>query len=256
MSRFWNRLLLSAAIIVLPLPAQASEEGGGIAALDWAVLIFYLLTLVGIGLYFARREDSTEDYFVAGRTMPWWAAGVSIFGTQLSAITFLAVPAKAFAVDWVYFLVNMTIIMVAPVVVYLYLPFLRGTGVTSAYEYLERRFSLGVRIFGAVAFLLFQIGRMGIILYLPAIVLATVTGVDAALSIILMGILATGLHHTGRHQGGHLDGCEPGGGSGGCGNLDARPHHTQCGGGDWGHCFGRFEGRKVQHVQLDLGQFR
>jgi len=174
-----------------PASAWAGEESGTIAALDWVVLLLYLLTLVGIGLYFIRREDSTEDFFVAGRTMPWWAAGVSIFGTQLSAITFLAVPAKAFAVDWVYFLVNMTIILVAPLVVYFYLPFLRGTGVTSAYEYLERRFSLSVRLAGATAFLLFQVGRMGIILFLPAIVLATVTGIDVRASIVLMGVLAT-----------------------------------------------------------------
>jgi SSS family solute:Na+ symporter len=189
--RLSARLCVSIAVLLLPALARADEGHGGIAALDWGVLVFYLLTLVAIGLYFARRENSTEEYFVAGRTMPWWAAGVSIFGTQLSAITFLAVPAKAFAVDWVYFLVNMTIIMVAPVVVFLYLPFLRGTAVTSAYEYLEKRFSLGVRMFGAVAFLLFQIGRMGIILFLPAIVLATVTGVDVMVSIVLMGILAT-----------------------------------------------------------------
>jgi len=186
-----GRLRVILLLLHLPCLAQAGDGTPGIAALDWAVLIVYLLTLVGIGLYFARRDDSTEDYFVAGRTMPWWAAGVSIFGTQLSAITFLAVPAKAFSADWVYFLVNMTIIMVAPLVVYVYLPFLRGSGVTSAYEYLEKRFSLSVRMFGALAFLLFQVGRMGIILYLPAIVLATVTGVDVTLSIVLMGILAT-----------------------------------------------------------------
>ena len=186
-----KRLAALASLLLAAVPARAADDQAAIAPVDWAVLVLYLLTLVGIGFYVARREDSTEEYFVAGRSMPWWAAGVSIFGTQLSAITFLAVPAKAFAVDWVYFLVNMTIIAVAPVVVYLYLPFLRRTGVTSVYEYLERRFSLGVRMFGAVTFLLFQVGRMGIILYLPAIVLATVTGVDVMLSIVLMGILAT-----------------------------------------------------------------
>ncbi|MGB2958441.1 MAG: hypothetical protein WBD30_06100, partial [Bacteroidota bacterium] len=77
--------------------------------LDYLLLVIYLLLLVGMGVYFARRERSIEDFFLAGRKMPWWAAGISIFGTQLSAITFLAVPAKAFAADWVYFLVNMTI---------------------------------------------------------------------------------------------------------------------------------------------------
>ena len=163
----------------------------GFATLDYIAIILYFLVLVYMGIYFARREKSADDFFIAGRRIPWWAAGISIFGTQLSAITFLAVPAKAFAEDWVYFLVNMTIIMVAPIVIYLYLPFFRKLNITSAYEYLEKRFNLGVRIFGSLAFLLFQIGRMGIVLYLPAIVLTTATGINIYICILVMGILAT-----------------------------------------------------------------
>ena len=159
--------------------------------LDYLLLALYLLLLVGVGVYFARREKSIERFFLAGRKMPWWAAGVSIFGTQLSAITFLAVPAKAFATDWVYFLVNMTIIMVAPIVVYVYLPTFCRSKITSAYEYLEQRFNVWVRVFGSMAFLLFQMGRIGIVLFLPAITLATATGMDVTLCILLMGVLAT-----------------------------------------------------------------
>lgn len=172
-------------------PAASGAAPGRISVLDWSVLLLYLLTLVGMGFYFSRRERTTEDFFLGGRAIPWWAAGVSIFGTQLSAITFLAVPAKAFAADWVYFLVNMTIILVAPLVVYGYLPFIRATGIVSVYEYLERRFNLATRLFGAAVFLLFQVGRIGIILYLPAIVLSTVTGIDVIVSIVVMGVLAT-----------------------------------------------------------------
>ena len=98
------------------LPPQIET---GFATLDYLAILVYFLILVYMGIYFARREKSTDDFFVAGRRIPWWAAGISIFGTQLSAITFLAVPAKAFAENWVYFLVNMTIIMVAPIVVYI-----------------------------------------------------------------------------------------------------------------------------------------
>ncbi|MCK5572331.1 MAG: sodium transporter, partial [Bacteroidetes bacterium] len=137
--------------------------------LDYLLLASYLLLLLGVGAYFARRERSIDDFFLAGRRMPWWAAGVSIFGTQLSAITFLAVPAKAFATDWVYFLVNMTIILVTPIVIYVYLPVFYRSGVTSAYEYLENRFNVWVRIFGSMAFLLLQVARIGIVLFLPAI---------------------------------------------------------------------------------------
>ena len=60
------------------------------------MLAVYLLALVGMGVYFSRREKTTDDFFLGGQRIPWWAAGLSIFGTQLSAITFMAIPAKAY----------------------------------------------------------------------------------------------------------------------------------------------------------------
>jgi SSS family transporter len=155
------------------------------------VLGFYLLALVLMGGYFSRREKTTDDFFLGGRRIPWWAAGISIYGTQLSAITFMAVPAKAFATNWVFFMNAFTIVLVAPVVVYYYLPFFRRLQVTTAYEYLEKRFNLPVRLFGSTAFILFQLGRIGIVIFLPAIALSTVTGIPIALCILMMGILST-----------------------------------------------------------------
>ncbi len=155
------------------------------------VLGFYLLALVLMGGYFSRREKTTDDFFLGGRRIPWWAAGISIYGTQLSAITFMAVPAKAFATNWVFFMNAFTIVLVAPFVVYYYLPFFRRLQVTTAYEYLEKRFNLPVRLFGSTAFMLFQLGRMGIVIFLPAIALSTVTGIPIVLCILIMGILST-----------------------------------------------------------------
>jgi SSS family transporter len=164
---------------------------GGFAALDFLVLGAYLAALVGMGFYFSKRENSTHDFFLGGNRVPWWAAGLSIFGTQLSAITFMAIPAKAYATDWVYIVGNLMIVAVAPVVVYLYLPFFRQLKITSAYEYLEQRFNLPTRLVGSAAFILFQFGRMGVVLYLPSLALATVTGVNIYACILIMGILAT-----------------------------------------------------------------
>ena len=172
----------------------AAEPAGhprGFKPLDYAVLGVYLAALAAMGVYFSRREKSTEDFFLGGHRVPWWAAGLSIFGTQLSAITFMAVPAKAYHTDWGYFLGNMSIVAVAPLIVYLYLPFYRRLNVTSAYEYLERRFNLPTRLLGSAAFVLFQLGRMGIVLYLPAAALAAVTRMDVYTCIVLMGLLAT-----------------------------------------------------------------
>jgi len=158
---------------------------------NYSVLIIYLLALVVMGLYFSGREETTEDFFLAGRRIPWWAAGISIYGTQLSAITFMAIPAKSYATDWVYFIVNVCIVLIIPVVVWVYLPFYRRLNVTTVYEYLEARFSLAVRLFGSAAYILLQMGRMAIVIFLPAIALSTVTGIGIYTSILIMGIIST-----------------------------------------------------------------
>ncbi len=158
--------------------------------LNYVVLAIYMAALVGMGVYFSRREKSTDDFFKAGRRVPWWAAGLSIFGTQLSAITFMAIPAKTFATDWRYLTMNMTILLVAPLVIVLFLPFYRRLNVTTAYEYLEHRFNLAARLVGSSMFILFQIGRIGIVLFLPSIALSVVTGIDVTLCILVMGVLS------------------------------------------------------------------
>ena len=158
---------------------------------DYGMLALYLAALVIMGFYFARRERSTEDFFLAGHRVPWWAAGLSIFGTQLSAITFMAIPALVYRTDWVYLIGNMIMVAMIPVVIYFYLPFYRQLEVTTAYEYLERRFNLSVRLLGSTAFLMVQVGRMGVVLYLPALALSVVTGTDVYMCIAVMGVLAT-----------------------------------------------------------------
>jgi len=158
-------------------------------ALNYSILGVYLLALVAMGFYFSRREKTTNDFFKAGGRIPWWAAGLSIFGTQLSAITFMAIPAKTFATDWRYFLGNVAIVMVAPLIILLFLPFYRRLNVTTAYEYLERRFNLATRLLGSVMFMLFQFGRIGIVLFLPSLALSVVTGMDVSACIIVMGAL-------------------------------------------------------------------
>ncbi|MBN2357105.1 sodium/solute symporter [candidate division KSB1 bacterium] len=155
--------------------------------LNYTVLTIYLLALLMMGFYFSKREKSTDDFFKAGRRIPWWAAGLSIFGTQLSAITFMAIPAKTFSTDWLYLWGNVAIIAVAPLVIHFFLPFYRRLDVTTAYEYLEKRFSLPVRLIASLMFMLVQLGRIGVILFLPSIALSVVTGIDVNLCIMVMG---------------------------------------------------------------------
>ena len=151
----------------------------------------YLLLLVAMGIFFSRRNRGTGDFFLAGRRVPWWAAGLSIYATQLSAITFLGAPAITFAGDWVVAPSWLMILAVAPVIVAFFLPFFRRQGVITAYEYLDRRFGLGARLFGSASFIVFQLARMAVVIYLPALALQAMTGIDVSICIVTAGVLAT-----------------------------------------------------------------
>ncbi len=156
---------------------------------NYTVLVIYLLGMLGIGFYFSKKTKNTEQFFKGGSRIPWWAAGISIFATALSAITFLSIPAKAYMADWGMFMFNMTIIMIVPVIIHFYLPFFRKLNVASAYQYLEERFSSPVRYLASLFFCLFMFARVAIVLFLPSLALNAVTGLNIYLCIIFMGLV-------------------------------------------------------------------
>jgi len=166
---------------------QQSEFGWA----NWTSLGLYLLVMLGIGIYFSKRAKTTENYFLAGRKIPWWAAGLSIYGTQLSAITFMAVPAVVFATDWRLMVGLVMILLIVPIIVTFYLPFFRRVNIHTAYQYLERRFDRNVRLLGSITFILMQLARMGVVLYLPAIAISSVTGMEILVCIAIMGVFST-----------------------------------------------------------------
>ena len=161
--------------------------------LDYAVMVLYMLGLVAIGKYFASREKSTEDFFLGGRKVPWWAAGLSIYATGTSAISFMAIPAKTYSTDWLYF-IGMSIFPFFTMLIaaYLFVPMLRRLEITTVMEYFELRFGRPIRfLMSAIAVLGQVAGRMSITLLLPSIALSAVTGMNIYLSILFMGVLAT-----------------------------------------------------------------
>lgn len=158
-------------------------------ALNYGVLVLYLLLMVGVGFYFSRKTSTTDQFFKGGGQIPWWAAGISIFATTLSAITFMAIPAKTYTTNWLYFPMAFSILLIVPAVIRWYLPFFRGLKLTSAYEYLELRFNLTVRLVSSLLFIVFMITRIGIVLYLPSVALSTVTGIDLIVCILLMSLV-------------------------------------------------------------------
>lgn len=123
----------------------------------------------------------TEDFFRASGRIPSWAAAVSIYATIISSVTYLTIPAKAFATDWTYYPMLLTIPMVVPLVTRRYLPYFQRSGCSSAYELLERRFSPLVRWMASGLFCVYMVVRIALVLYLPALALSTVAGWSIAL---------------------------------------------------------------------------
>ncbi|MDR1268090.1 MAG: hypothetical protein LBK82_01065, partial [Planctomycetaceae bacterium] len=157
--------------------------------IDYGVLALYMLVVLGLGFLFMRTNSTQGDFFLGGGRLPWWAVGISIFATMLSAITFLSVPAKAFATEWRMFPYNLATILVAPLVIRYYLPYFRNMNLGTAYEYLELRFNRTIRYFASLLFAFFMISRIAIVLFLPSLALNIVTGIDVYFCIILMSLV-------------------------------------------------------------------
>lgn len=159
--------------------------------LNWSIVAIYLGGMIGVGIFFMKREaaGTTEAYFRGGQRIPSWVAGLSIFATMLSALTFMGIPARAYRTDVSWYIGQLSILLIIPIVAACYLPFFRKLDLTSAYEYLERRFSLPCRLFASLSFTAFHLGRIAIVLYLPALALAAVSDIDVITAIVVIGVL-------------------------------------------------------------------
>ncbi|MEA3298710.1 MAG: sodium:solute symporter [Pseudomonadota bacterium] len=159
-----------------------------LALADLATLVVYLALVAAVGLYFSRRNDSTEEYFVGGRAFPGWAIGLSLVGTSISSITFLAYPGDAYKTAWARYVPNLALPIGAFVAAYFFIRFFRQGKTTTAYEYLEKRFGPSIRVYAALAFICAQLVRISIILYLLALLVRELTGLDVTLCIVLAGV--------------------------------------------------------------------
>ncbi|MFK7897485.1 MAG: sodium:solute symporter [Myxococcota bacterium] len=156
--------------------------------IDWAFVALYLGGMVVMGLYFGRKNDSTEEYFVGGRRFPGWAIGLSMVGTAISSITFLSLPADSYKTYWLRFMPYVAMPLAALIAAWIFIPFFRRGDAMTAYEYLEERFGPSIRVYGAVTYIAAQLLRVSFILYLVALMLNTLTGVDEVTCILVAGI--------------------------------------------------------------------
>lgn len=161
-------------------------------SLDYVVIVVYLAIIVCIGLYFSKREKTTQDFFLGGRKIPWWAVGISLYATGTSAISFMAIPTKAWATSTLYGVEGLVGLLGMVAAAYLVIPIIRKLDITSTYEYLERRYNPWLCMWGSGLNIVFQLaGRMSVVLLLPSLALSAVTGFPVLPVIAALGLLAT-----------------------------------------------------------------
>jgi SSS family solute:Na+ symporter len=157
--------------------------------LDLTIVALYLLGTTAFGAWFLRRSHTLEGYVLGGRTLPGWAVGLSILGTYLSSISFLANPGKAYASDWRPFVFSLTLPLACWVAARWFIPLYRSRIQTTAYEHLERRFGYWARAYAGFSLILLQVGRVAVVLYLVALAMAQLLGWPVHWVILGLGLL-------------------------------------------------------------------
>lgn len=158
---------------------------------DWIVLVAYFGATMGIGFYFYKRTRSTDGYTAANRSLPGWVCGLSIFATYLSSISYLALPGKSFASNWNPFVFALSIPLATYVAVRWFVPYYRKGHEVSAYALLEKRFGLWARVYASIFYLLTQLARISVVMYLMALPLQVIFGWDIYTILIFTGICVT-----------------------------------------------------------------
>ncbi len=170
----------------------------GFTMIDLIILIVYLAAVLFAGLHFAKKDMKGKEYFKGDGTVPWWVTSVSIFATLLSPISFLSLAGNSYAGTWIMWFAQLGMLLAIPLTIRFFLPIYSKLDIDTAYHYLELRFgSKGLRVLGAVMFIIYQVGRMSIIMYLPCMVLGSLTGISVNLLIIIMGVIAIIYSYTG-----------------------------------------------------------
>ena len=141
----------------------------------------------GAGLHFAKKEMHGKEYFKGDGTVPWWVTSVSIFATLLSPISFLSLAGNSYAGTWIMWFAQLGMLLAIPLTIKFFLPIYSKLDIDTAYHYLELRFhSKFLRVLGAMMFIIYQVGRMSIIMYLPCMVLSSLMGINVNILIIII----------------------------------------------------------------------
>lgn len=159
--------------------------------IDWIIVAGYILGVSTIGSLFYRKRSSAREYFLAGRGMKVIPVAISLVAADLSAITYMGIPAWGFQHDLELYLSVIVLIPVVPIVMYLFMPFYSRFRFYTGYEYLERRFDLKTRLVASAIFLLIRGSHVAIVIYAPSTVLSLLTGMPLWGCIAIIGGFTT-----------------------------------------------------------------
>ncbi len=158
---------------------------------DKLVLGAYFLAVLALGMYFRKRSSTPSGFMIASGRLPGWAVGLSILGTFVSSVTFLAYPGQAYNSNWDAFVFSLTLPPAALAATLFFIPLYRSKVKVSAYEYMEKRFGTWARVYGSLSFMFGSLARVGMILFLVSLVLHSLTGWSHASIILATGIGVT-----------------------------------------------------------------
>ncbi|MEO7653603.1 MAG: sodium/solute symporter [Bryobacteraceae bacterium] len=159
--------------------------------LEYSILFGYLTVVAAIGAAFYRKQSTAKDYFLGGKSMSWLPVGISIVAADLSAITLMGVPAWMFQNNYEMAWGFLGPALAAPIMIYVFIPFYSGLNLYTAYEYLERRFDLRVRLVTSALFLFLRLVHVAIAIYGPSLAMSLATGLPMYQCVLGIGALTT-----------------------------------------------------------------
>ncbi len=162
-----------------------------LSKIDWIVLVIYFAGTMSIGFYFYRKSRSREGFTAANRSLPGWVCGLSIFATYLSSISFLGLPGKSYAGNWNPFVFSLSLPVAAFIAVRYFLPYYRKTGDISAYAHLEKRFGVWARMYASIFYVLTQLARIAVVMYLMALPMSMLLNCDIRIILLVTGVSVT-----------------------------------------------------------------
>jgi len=163
---------------------------GEFGSLNWSILGTYIVANLLLGYYLGKKVTSANDFFLGDRTIPWWAIGISVISTYVSALTFLGGPAWAYTDGISVIAIHINYPLVIFLVITFFLPFFYNSGVASIYDYLEKRFGAASRGVMAALFLLSQCLTSAAVLYATSLVLEFITGMPVNYCIVIVTVVA------------------------------------------------------------------